>query len=133
MLGLTRDNRRAAQGQKLPPGAQRPLGTGLWLTGRLPDSALFGFAAALGGLAFGYLWHSHGEVLDALDLAFGIVACLALWWRRDYPVAVTLVAFGAGSFPRWPWAPRLLPSARPHPAREAVFSFWSRCLPCWSA
>jgi len=58
----------------------------------------FRFAAALGGLALGYLWHSHGEVLDALDLASGVVACLALWWRRGYPVAVTLVAFGAAWF-----------------------------------
>jgi signal transduction histidine kinase len=99
MLELTRDGRRAARWQQLlPGGAQPPLGTGLWPAGRLADSALFGFAAAVGGLALGYLWHSHGEVLDALDLASGVVACLALWWRRGYPVAVTLVVFGAGWF-----------------------------------
>jgi signal transduction histidine kinase len=99
MLGLTRDGRRAARWQQLlPPGEQRPPGTGLRPAGRHADSALFGFAAALGGLALGYLWHSHGEVLDALDLASGVVACLALWWRRGYPVAVTLVAFGAAWF-----------------------------------
>jgi signal transduction histidine kinase len=99
MLEFTRDGRRAARWQQLlPGGTQPPLGTGLWPAGRLADSALFGFAAAVGGLALGYLWHSHGEVLDALDLASGVVACLALWWRRGYPVAVTLVAFGAGWF-----------------------------------
>jgi signal transduction histidine kinase len=98
MLGLTGDDKRPARWQRLlPAGAQPPLGPGLW-PARLADSALFGFAAALGGLAFGYLWHTHGEVLDALDLASGVVACLALWWRRRYPVAVTLVAFGAAWF-----------------------------------
>ncbi len=85
MLELIRDDKRAAWWQRVLPG-------------RLADLALFGFAAALGGLALGYLWHSHGEVLDALDLVSGVVACLALWWRRDYPVAVTLVAFGAAWF-----------------------------------
>jgi signal transduction histidine kinase len=99
MLELIRDDKRAAWWQRLlSRGAQLPFGSGLWAAGRLADLALFGFAAALGGLALGYLWHSHGEVLDVLDLVSGVVACLALWWRRDYPVAVTLVAFGAAWF-----------------------------------
>jgi signal transduction histidine kinase len=85
MLELIRDDKRAAWWQRVLPG-------------RLADLALFGFAVALGGLALGYLWHSHGEVLDVLDLVSGVVACLALWWRRDYPVPVTLVAFGAAWF-----------------------------------
>ena len=63
--------------------------------GRLTDAALFAFAAVLGGITQGYLWHIHGEVLDAIDLAVGVVACLALWWRRSHPVAVFVVAFGA--------------------------------------
>ena len=52
----------------------------------------------LGGITQGYLWHIHGEVLDAIDLAVGVVACLALWWRRSHPVAVFVVAFGAAVF-----------------------------------
>lgn len=55
------------------------------------DSALFGSAALLGGFALGYLWHSHGAVLDALDLAFGVLACLALWVRRSRPAAMLVV------------------------------------------
>jgi signal transduction histidine kinase len=82
MLGLTRDDRRAVR---------RPAD---WLA----DSALFGFAVALGGLALADLWHSHGLLLDWIDLGSGVLACLALWWRRAYPVAVTLVAFGAAWF-----------------------------------
>ena len=76
--------------------ADRPAGrrTADWLA----DSALFGFAVALGGLALAELWHSHGVLLDGIDLGSGVLACLALWWRRAYPVAVTLVVFGAAWF-----------------------------------
>jgi signal transduction histidine kinase len=68
------------------------------MPGRLADGALFTSAAVLGGLTMSYLWHSHGEVLDGLDVAFGAVACLALWWRRAHPMAVLLVALGAAAF-----------------------------------
>jgi signal transduction histidine kinase len=64
----------------------------------LVDWALFIFAAGLGGLALGYLWHSHGEVVDAVDLVSGVLACLALWARRSRPVAVFVVAGGAAFF-----------------------------------
>ena len=59
--------------------------------------ALFVFAAGLGGLALGYAWHSHGAVLDASGVAFGVLACLALWARRSMPAAV-LAAIAAASF-----------------------------------
>ena len=64
----------------------------------LADSALFGFAVALGGLALAALWRSHGVLLDGIDLGSGVLACLALCWRRAYPVAVTLVVFAAAWF-----------------------------------
>jgi signal transduction histidine kinase len=98
MLGLTRDDRRAARWRLLPPDGQRPLVVGRRPPDWLADSALFGFAVVLGGLAQADLWHSHGVVLDGVDLGSGVLACLALWWRRAYPVAVTLVAFGAAWF-----------------------------------
>ena len=66
--------------------------------GRLADSALFAFAVVLGGITQGYLWHSHGVVLDAVDVAAGAVACLALWWRRAHPMAVFVLAFAANTF-----------------------------------
>ena len=97
MLGLTRNGRRAAW-WLLPPGVQGRPAAGRLPADWLADSALFGFAVALGGLALAALWHSHGEVIDALDLASGVAACLALWWRRAYPVAVALVVFGAAWF-----------------------------------
>jgi signal transduction histidine kinase len=66
---------------------------------RLADAALFALAAALGGITQGYLWHIHGPVLDWLDVAFGTVACLALWWRRAHPMAVFILALGAAVSP----------------------------------
>jgi len=59
---------------------------------------LFVFAAVLGGLALGGLWHSHGEVLDAVDLVFGVLACLALWTRRSRPVVVVAAVAAAAFF-----------------------------------
>ena len=74
-----------------PPGASLA-------GGRLADTALFAFAVVLGGITQGYLWHSHGVVLDAVDVAAGAVACLALWWRRAHPMAVFVLAFAANTF-----------------------------------
>lgn len=61
------------------------------------DSALFTSAALLGGLIESYAWHSHGWVVNSLDLVFGSLACLALWARRSRPAAV-FVAAAAGVF-----------------------------------
>ncbi len=89
--------RRAAQSRRarlragLAPVRDRLAGN--WLT----DAALFVFAAGLGGLAFNTLRHSHGALLDTLDLAFGIPACLAVLARRAWPMAVLVVA-GAAAF-----------------------------------
>ena len=82
----------AAAGRAGPAGRWAPAAD--WLA----DLALFGFAVAVGGLALAELWHSHGVLLDGIDLGFGVLACLALWWRRAYPAAVALVVFGAAWF-----------------------------------
>lgn len=74
-----------------------PPGVGL-AGGRLADTALFAFAVVLGGITQGYLWHTHGVVLDAVDVAAGAVACLALWWRRAHPMAVFVLALAANTF-----------------------------------
>jgi signal transduction histidine kinase len=98
MQGLAHADRQAAVLRLLPPGITGRLGADRHPADWLADAALFGFAVALGGLAQATLWHSHGVLLDGIDLGAGALACLALWWRRDYPVAVTLIAFGAASF-----------------------------------
>ena len=71
-----------------------------WSAGEwVADAALFGAAALVGGLSLQYLWHSHGAVLDALDLAFGVLACLALWVRRSRPAAMLAVIAAAAFSP----------------------------------
>ena len=97
MTTIPEPDHRAAPWWHLPAVSEPPEDASL-PGGRLADAALFAFAAVLGGITQGYLWHIHGEVLDAIDLAVGVVACLALWWRRSHPVAVFAVAFGAAVF-----------------------------------
>jgi signal transduction histidine kinase len=89
--------RRAAPWQHLPVVRRPQAGRSLPF-GRLADGALFAFAIVLGGVAQGYLWHSHGQVLDWLDVAAGVVACVALWWRRAHPVTVFVLALAANTF-----------------------------------
>jgi signal transduction histidine kinase len=88
---------RAAPWRHLPVLREPPATRGL-PAGRLADGALFAFAVALGGITQGYLWHSHGVVLDTVDVAAGAVACLALWWRRAHPMAVFVLACAASTF-----------------------------------
>jgi signal transduction histidine kinase len=64
---------------------------------RRVDWALFAGTAVFGAGTLASLWHDHGPVLDALDVALGSVACLALWVRRSHPLAA-LIAFVAASF-----------------------------------
>jgi signal transduction histidine kinase len=97
MTTTPQTGKRTAPWLHLPSVREPPAGRSL-PGGRLADGALFAFAAVLGGITLGYLWHSQGEVLDWLDVAFGAVACLALWWRRAYPMTVFVLAFAAAAF-----------------------------------
>ncbi len=64
---------------------------------RLADGVLFACATALGGFTLGSLWHTYGEVAAWADVVFGAIACLALWWRRSYPMAVFVLSFAAAA------------------------------------
>jgi signal transduction histidine kinase len=61
------------------------------------DSVVFVSAVIVGGFAEAYIWRSHGGLVNALDLVFGALSCLALWVRRSRPMSV-LVAAAAGAF-----------------------------------
>jgi signal transduction histidine kinase len=89
--------RRATPWRQLLTAGGQPAGHSL-PAGRLADGALFTFAVVLGGVTQFYLWHSHGQVLDWLDVAAGAVACVALWWRRAHPVAIFVVVVAAAAF-----------------------------------
>lgn len=59
------------------------------------DVLLFLLALSAGALFFALVRQDGGTVLTddvpVVDLVLGLVACVALWWRRRFPVAVALV------------------------------------------
>lgn len=92
MTEITRSATPPALWHRLPDTGRLPS------SGALTDWALFASAAVLGGITLGFLWSTHGAVLDSIDLVAGVIACLALWWRRSRPLAVFVIALGASMF-----------------------------------
>ncbi|HEY2655966.1 MAG TPA: histidine kinase, partial [Solirubrobacteraceae bacterium] len=83
------DARRDADGGTNVPRSLRD-----WLV----DIALFGFAVLVGGA---FVAAHHKTVGSTKLLIVGltaIVPCLALWWRRRYPLAVGWLAVGFATF-----------------------------------
>ena len=56
----------------------------------LVDTAFFLLAVFFGLVLVGEAPESTSEALLAADFAVGSIACLALWWRRRWPVGVAL-------------------------------------------
>jgi signal transduction histidine kinase len=59
------------------------------------DIVLFLCAACFGFVLLDATWEEHGELARAVDVAAGVIACLALWLRRTHPVMVAVVALSA--------------------------------------
>jgi signal transduction histidine kinase len=61
------------------------------------DVLVFGGAVLLGLVVAGLAWDAVpvSPRMQALDLALGALACLSLWWRRPFPLAVALLAVPA--------------------------------------
>ena len=98
MTAIPEPGTRAARWRRPWPAPGEPAADASLSGSRLADGALVAGAAGLGGITLGSLWHSHGMVLDAVDLAVGVVACLALWWRRAHPVTVFSLVLAAAAF-----------------------------------
>jgi signal transduction histidine kinase len=60
------------------------------------DLAMYGVAAGISALVLTATWSDHSGVALAVDFALGVVAYVALWFRRAHPVAVGIIA-GAAS------------------------------------
>jgi signal transduction histidine kinase len=56
------------------------------------DAVMFAVAVGSGAYVLSSTWDRHSPAIAALDIALGAVACAALWWRRERPLAVALLA-----------------------------------------
>ena len=57
------------------------------------DVLAFGLAVAMAVLLYWLLAWQHrrpGPLLDTVDMAFTVLSCAALWWRRRWPVAIAV-------------------------------------------
>jgi signal transduction histidine kinase len=61
------------------------------------DLIIFGFALAAGAATQWSDSRNAATWLLIIDVVVGLVACLSLWVRRDYPLTVALVAIGAST------------------------------------
>jgi signal transduction histidine kinase len=83
---------------RLLPGVLVPDHSGPRRTMRdwLVDAASFLFAVVIGAVAFSDAAPSSGFAFA--DAAAGVAACLALWWRRRWPIAVAVLGLALGSW-----------------------------------
>jgi signal transduction histidine kinase len=61
------------------------------------DVVLFTTAVVFGVYVLSATWSEHPAALAAVDVALGTVACLALWVRRQHPIAVGFVVTAAAT------------------------------------
>jgi signal transduction histidine kinase len=55
------------------------------------DLAMYAVAAGVSALVLTATWSDHSGPAVAVDLALGVVAFVALWFRRSHPVAVGVI------------------------------------------
>jgi signal transduction histidine kinase len=68
---------------------------------RLVDGGLVALAALVGFYPAVAWWAAQPTLplwVQSLDYAAGVLGCLALWWRRRYPVELALVMVVSGAF-----------------------------------
>jgi signal transduction histidine kinase len=52
------------------------------------DATMWIIAIAVAALALSDTWDEHSEAMAIVDIALGVVALVALWWRRSHPGTV---------------------------------------------
>ena len=61
----------------------------------LVDLLMLVIAVAVGMLILLDTWSHHGQAMALVDIALGVVALVALWWRRSHPAAVGVLTTAA--------------------------------------
>jgi signal transduction histidine kinase len=64
----------------------------------LVDTTMFLLAVGIGIAGVAEYWSERSELVLALDLAVGAVACLSLWLRRSHPLGVAVFAIVSSAF-----------------------------------
>src|SRR3954451_9839992 len=62
------------------------------------DALMYAFSIGFGAAILASTTHDRSTPTIAADLALGVVAIVALWWRRSHPTAVAIVVLGISSF-----------------------------------
>jgi signal transduction histidine kinase len=62
------------------------------------DLLMFALALSLGALALTATWADHHDVQAVVDILVGVVAAVALWWRRSRPTEVAILTSVAAIF-----------------------------------
>jgi signal transduction histidine kinase len=63
----------------------------------LVDVVIFTLAVAIGAAGAHNDLTTAGAPLAALDIGLGVVACVALWWRRRHPLAIGTLTIAASA------------------------------------
>jgi signal transduction histidine kinase len=61
----------------------------------LVDIGMLAIALGVGLFVLLDSWSEHGQAMALVDIAFGVVALVALWWRRSHPAAVGVLTAAA--------------------------------------
>src|SRR3954452_17778594 len=77
------------------PGARRSARD--WIV----DVTMTLLAVAIGVFVYGSSEDQHSDLQDLLDLVFGVIAVVSLWWRRRWPLAVAIVTLAPGFISAW--------------------------------
>jgi signal transduction histidine kinase len=81
----------------LSGGLLEPVGGRRTIRDWVVDVTIFGIAVAAGIFVLASTWERHSALVLVLDIVLGSGACLALWLRRERPLAVTLLAVALSS------------------------------------
>ena len=85
--GVARWQRFLLSGGMLEPARVRRTGRD-WVV----DIVIFVVAVGSGVYVLSSTWERHSPAVAVLDIVLGMVACSALWWRRERPLVVALLA-----------------------------------------
>jgi signal transduction histidine kinase len=62
------------------------------------DLLMFALALGIGAVALAATWADHHDIQAVVDILVGVVAAVALWWRRAHPTGLAILTSVAAIF-----------------------------------